>query len=265
MIRSLFAVTTALALASPALAEDARLVSRLYNPNEVVRINGQTGVQASIAFAEDEHIENVAIGDSASWQVTPNRRTNILFVKPLNARAHTNMTVVTDRHTYYFDLVAGAGAHPLYVLRFTYPEPSATTPGSSAASAQLTATESQVIADPAASAPVDPASLNFAWQTRGKARLFPARIYDDGSSTYVSWPVGSPIPAILIDDGRGNEGPVNFAVRGDVIIVDGVPSIIKLRSGKDLATLENRGPQRPTGPAPALAQASTTPAPALEQ
>ena len=93
-------------VAAPACAHDARLVERLYNPNEVVRVDGRPNVEATIRFADDEHIENVAIGDSTKWQVTPNKRANLLFVKPMTPRAATNMTVVTDRHTYLFDLVA---------------------------------------------------------------------------------------------------------------------------------------------------------------
>ena len=111
-----------LSFAAPAQAGDARLATRLFHPDEVVRIDGRLGVQATIAFAEDEHIENVAIGDSTTWQVTPNKRANLLFVKPLAAKARTNMTVVTDRRTYFFDLVAAAQGLPVYVLRFTYPE-----------------------------------------------------------------------------------------------------------------------------------------------
>lgn len=104
-------------------AEDPRLVERFYDPAEVVRVEGRVNVQAMIRFGEDEHIENVAIGDSQQWQVTPNRRANLLFIKPLAERAATNMTVVTDKHTYLFDLVASpAHRNPLYVLAFTYPD-----------------------------------------------------------------------------------------------------------------------------------------------
>ena len=117
------AVLAAAVLAtSPAAARDARLVTHRYNADEVVRIDGRAGVQATIAFADDEHIENVAIGDSNSWQVTPNKRANLLFVKPLAGRARTNITVVTDRNRYFFDLVAAPGGNALYVLRFTYPD-----------------------------------------------------------------------------------------------------------------------------------------------
>ncbi len=79
--RSLAALVL-LAASCPTLAEDARIVETFYDAGKVVRIEGRTKVQATIQFAEDEHIENVAIGDSAAWQVTPNKRANLLFVKP---------------------------------------------------------------------------------------------------------------------------------------------------------------------------------------
>ncbi|HYD24519.1 MAG TPA: TrbG/VirB9 family P-type conjugative transfer protein [Croceibacterium sp.] len=251
------ALLSAAALAAPAQA-DERLVERLYNPAEVVLIEGRTNVQATIRFGADEHIENVAIGDSTKWQVTPNRRANLLFVKPLSERAATNMTVVTDRHTYLFDLVASpAHRAPLYVLAFTYPaEPAAERAGAGplAPRDEPNAVELAAASDPYAV--VDPAELNFAWEARGERKLLPAQVYDDGQATFLTWPAGTPLPAILIKDHKGTEGPVNFAVRGEVIVVDGVPREIVLRSGRDQATLSNQGPARAAALAPAaLAQA----------
>ena len=78
---------------------------------------GKPKVQATIRFAEDESIENVAIGDSNAWQVTPNKRANLLFVKPLLTRVSTNMTVVIDKRTYLFDLVASPAAQPCSACR----------------------------------------------------------------------------------------------------------------------------------------------------
>ena len=254
MIRPLL---LALVLAIPAQAQtaDPRLATRHYNPNEVVRLEGRTGVQAAIAFADEEHIENVAIGDSNLWQVTPNKRANMLFVKPLAASARTNMTVVTDKRSYVFDLAASPAAHAVYVLRFTYPaEPK---PAVQPALA-LSGAEAQALAKP----PRDPAQLNFAWASKGKPTLLPQRVYDDGESTFLSWPAGQPVPAILVRNEAGTEGPVNYAVRDDVIVVDGVPALIVLRLGKGMATLENRGAApKPTTPAPApeLAANATPP------
>ena len=60
------ALVAASALAAPVLAEDARLVERVYSPDAVVRIDGKAGVQATIRFAEDEHIENCLLYTSPS-------------------------------------------------------------------------------------------------------------------------------------------------------------------------------------------------------
>lgn len=232
MIRPLLPLLALLVSTAATADSDPRLASRLYNDNEVIRIDGKLGVQASIAFDEDELIENVAIGDSASWQVTPNKRANLLFVKPLAAKARTNMTVVTDRHTYFFDLVASPSAQPLYVLRFTYPD---TPKQQEAGAAPLTGDELLAIDG---GQPKDPASLNFAWRTRGPGKLLPHRVYDDGSATYLSWGAKQQLPAILVRNAKGEEGPVNYSVRDDVIVIDEVPPVIILRSGSDSATLE---------------------------
>jgi type IV secretion system protein VirB9 len=240
MIRNAILGLALLTGAVPAMAADDRLSSRLYNSDEVVRIDGRAGVQATIAFAEDEHIENVAIGDSNSWQVTPNKRANLLFVKPLNPRARTNLTVVTDRRSYFFDLVAAPAARPMYLLRFTYPAEPKVQQARPAAPA-LTVEETLAARG---KQPVDPATLNYAWGAKGKTRLLPARIYDDGRTTYLTWSPGTPAPAILVKNDKGEEGPVNFSVGGDIIAVDGVPGLIVLRSGKDMATLEYRGDRR---------------------
>ena len=255
------ALLAASTLAVPASAEDARLVERAYDPSAVVRIDGKAGVQATIQFAEDEHIENVAIGDSQKWQVTPNKRANLLFVKPLTERAATNMTVVTDRRTYLFDLVASpANRNPLYVLAFNYPDDEATVQQAGAGAGGGTPadapTEIEVAAASDPYAVVDPAELNFAWDSKGAAQLLPQRVYDDGNATFLTWPAGTAMPAILVKNHKGDEGPVNYAVRGETIVVEGVPRELVLRAGENSATLTNRGPVRePRSQQAALAQA----------
>ena len=238
-------------LAAPLHADD-RLVEVRYDAAKVYRIEGKPKVQATIRFSEDEAIENVAVGDSNAWQITPNKRANLLFVKPLLARASTNMTVVTNKHTYLFDLVASPTAQPLYVLSFKYPEP---LKPKSDPSAQLA--QNDAASGPAPVAVPDPALLNFAWAKFGNANLLPENVFDDGEATFLTWPEGRSVPAILITNPAGVEGPVNFAVRGETIVVEGVPPKIVLRSGKEMAIITNNGPARPDrepGAQAALAQ-----------
>lgn len=252
-----------LALASPALAADERLVQHAFSENDVVRIDGKTGVQATIAFGQGEAIENVAVGDSQTWQITPNKRADLLFVKPLEGTARTNMTVVTNRHTYFFDLVASPKAKPLYMLRFTYKdEPKAAPLPGGASLAGLAPDEMSLAAGDPSALPSDPATLNFAWKRSGVEKLLPSRVYDDGSATYLLWPEKVSVPAILIRNEKGEEGPVNYAVRGTTIVIDEVPGTIVLRSGKSKAELANARPAvagTAVGPAKATAAAAPSP------
>lgn len=236
--------------AFPAVAQEAapdpRLVTLVFDEAQVYTIKGKVRVQTTIKFAPDETIQNVAIGDSAAWQVQPNQAQSILFVKPLEAAATTNMTVVTSRRTYLFDLVASPRNAPLYVLQFRYPDiEKAEAEAALAAAAEAEREAANPVELAAANDPYavsDPATLNFAWEARGDAELLPARVYDNGDAVFLTWPEGTAIPAILITNADGDEGPVNFTPRGETVVLDIVPREIILRSGRDSATLTNNGP-----------------------
>ena len=244
------AFALALALAIPSLAApvsaaaaDSRLIKLPYNANEVYRLEGRTKVQTTIRFAPDETIQNVAIGDSSAWQVTPNKGADLLFVKPIQAHAATNMTVVTNKRTYLFDLVASPRGTPVYVMSFSYSDVPAKKPDADAQLADQT-TQAERAAANDDLAVLDPSKLNFAWTKTGDKALLPKNVFDNGVSTFLTWPQDQPVPAILVTNDKGIEGPVNFTVRGNTIVVDGVPKQIVLRSGKDRAVLAEAGPRR---------------------
>lgn len=222
---------------SSSAAADPRIASHYYEPGEIVTVHGGAGVQSTIAFGADEHIENIAVGNSLAWQVTPNRRADLLFIKPLLASARTNMTVVTDQRTYLFDLVSGGRGSAVYMLRFTYPDPPAKPPTVTIDAAQ--AATPQIVAE----LRPNPATINFAWTAAGTRTLLPSRYFDDGRSTYLAWPANTGLPAILVRDASGAEAPVNYSVQGDYIVVDGVPAQLVLRLRKKVATL-TLGPRK---------------------
>lgn len=213
----------AMLIAAPAQAGDRRVLELPWQPRVVVPIATTPGFEATIALSPDERIENIAIGDSALWQVTPNRRANLVFLKPVSARAPvTNMTVVTDRRTYLFELRATARGMPLYHVSFAYP------PAPVPSVAEKPATPEE---------PAPMPRLNFAWKRMGDSALLPDRVFDDGASTYLAWPQGRDLPAVLSSDGK-SEGPVNYAMRDGLIVVDGLPAKLILRSGNATATLD---------------------------
>lgn len=250
-------VTGALMLAmatapAPALAQEAeriadpRLVTHIFDETQVFTISGKAKVQTTIKFAPDETIQNVAIGDSNAWQVQPNQAQTLLFVKPLATSARTNMTVVTSQRTYLFDLVASPRNAPLYVLQFRYPELERAAEEAKIAAAQqaeieqANALELEAARDPFAV--VDPAALNFEWAGAGDRELLPSRTYDNGEVVFLVWPADAQIPAILGTNADGDEGPINFTVRGETIVLSDLPAQIILRKGDARATLTNLGP-----------------------
>ena len=244
MIRKLSFAALALLACSPVLAApDSRIRTLAYDANEIVKIHGKTGIQSTIEFSADEKIENVAVGDSAAWQITPNRRASLLFVKPLNARSRTNMTVVTDRRTYMFDLVAGeSGGATVYALKFSYPNEKAIKPA--AQSAQ------QTVAAASAPATMTADKLHFDWKSKGHSKLTPNRMFDDGTSLYLAWDKETPLPAILTQAEDKKEGPVNYRMSGEYIVVSPVPQNVVLRYGSKVAVLWPTRRIVPTAPAP---------------
>ncbi|MBS0481996.1 MAG: TrbG/VirB9 family P-type conjugative transfer protein [Proteobacteria bacterium] len=248
----------ALLFAMPAQAQNAdhRIAIRPYVADRIESFSGRPGFQSTIAFADGERIENVAVGESGQWQVTPNRRANLLFVKPASAAARiTNMTVVTDRRTYLFELRIDARAAPVYLMRFAYPAEPEQAPSPETAALAVKA------AEPADPALADPGRLNFAWTVKGARGLLPERVFDNGRAVYLGWPAGRALPAILSPspDGR-SEGPVNFTAQGDYLIVEGEHTRLVLRSGRDSAILETAPrPVSASAPAPAPTAAAATP------
>jgi type IV secretion system protein VirB9 len=243
MMRTTRLVLLALATGSAvsASATDSRIRTLRYDVNQIVRVPGKANIQSTIEFSADERIESVAVGNSAAWQVTPNHRASLLFIKPLVAWSRTNMTVVTDKRTYMFDLVAGRheGA-PIYSLRFSYPEDIA---------AKVTAAEiSAAPPPPPPAAPPTPVDLNFSWKTKGAADLLPARVFDDGQNLYLSWGRNGPLPAVSTIADDGQEGALNYRVAGDYIVVSPVPSNVSFRYGKKLSTAVRNVPPKPTSP-----------------
>ena len=224
-------LSAALAAAALPASADGRLHTVRYDARTVVELKGRQGFQSMIQFGEDERVENVAVGDSSAWQVTPNKRADILFVKPVLPNARTNMTVVTDKRTYMFDLLsAPAKATPYYALRFTYPD----APKPDMGDATALAAAAELKAPPPTQPPL---KLHYGWAASGDASILPARTYDDGITTYLAWPDKMLLPAILAPGPDGAEGPVNFAAKGDLIQVDQVHPVLILRSGEKRAVL----------------------------
>lgn len=107
------------------LTTDNRIRTYIYNPNEVYTLFLNFGFQSHIEFGKEEDIQTISLGDSYLWKITT--IDNRLFIKPLEKNIMTNMTVITNKNSYQFDLIAkdtNDDEEPefIYVLRFIYPK-----------------------------------------------------------------------------------------------------------------------------------------------
>lgn len=217
--------------AQPASAQptDPRIHIVPYRENGIVELKAALGYQLMIEFGPDERIENVAIGDSLGWQITPNRKANLLFVKPMDKVPDTNMTVVTNARTYLFEMVAEsppANRSPksvTYVVEFAYPP------------------EKSATAAPEVAPPPPPQVVNSAYSYTGSVKTLPARIFDDGHSTYFQFRDGEDYPAIFSADGDKSEAVVNSAMRSGYVVVDEVVRGFTLRRGDEVTHIYNDG------------------------
>lgn len=231
---------------SPGL-QDPRIRSVYYNPDEVVAIHGYFGYQMMIEFDPEERIENVSIGDGLAWQITPNHRADLLFLKPIEGETPTNMTVVTDQRRYAFELTArrpgrGRPGDIAYVVRFIYPPPP---PLPRPPPPQLP--------------PPPPERKNVAYSYTGSRVPLPSLVFDDGRATYFQWPATAAIPALFLVGADGAESIVNFSIRNGYLVVEQLAPRFALRSGKEVTLVINDawrdplvGATAPTPHAPAV-------------
>lgn len=104
-----------------ALPQDDRIKILPYDETDVYTITAKPGYQTNIVFGHGEEIQTISVGERSFWQIIPNN--NRLFIRPLNEDISTNMTVITNRHSYQFDLKslpAGEDTGNIYVAKFTY-------------------------------------------------------------------------------------------------------------------------------------------------
>lgn len=226
-----FATTPALALQEPRpIATDSRIRTVRYSPNEVYQFIGHYGYQSAIEFETGETIQTVSIGDSVSWMVNP--AGNRLFLKPIDQNALTNMTVITDKRSYLFELHAEEtqdirDKEMVFVMRFTYPQ---------ADQSQMDFTTFEAFPD----IEKEPEKYNFRYSIRGSSVIEPIRIFDDGQWTYFEFrDKNADLPAFFHVDSANNEELINYRKRGNYIVVERVSPRFTLRRGPEILCVYN--------------------------
>ena len=249
-------VATGATLASPAFAlqerqagrYDARVRTVAYNPMNVVRVIGGTFNSTQVIIAPDETITQVAIGDSEAWLAQP--AGNLLFVKPAEARAPTNMQVVTKRpdgsmRSYQFELVArnamagqpAAGA--VFAVAFTYPEDARQ--AASAKRERNAAVADEQTAQARLAVDFLSGPRNWRYTAQGSSTIQPAEASDNGRITAFRFPGNSQMPTIYSIAADGQESIVPYTVRDELALVSSTAPEFWLRLGDEVVRIFNRG------------------------
>lgn len=219
MIRALLilALLGAPATAQVALptAADPRLQTLQYDPGRVVRLRVPIGYQTALILDPNERVETVALGDSDAWEVTPTRRGDHVFIKPLRSGPTTNLTIVTDTRVYVFELstASGAAMDAPFTVRFVYPQ----TPSA------------------AASDEARPAVAPGRYRLGGSRSVRPAAVSDDGQRTYVEWRDEQTLPAVFALDDRRRQILVDGHMRDGRYVIDAVHPTLVFRLDRQTA------------------------------
>jgi len=200
------------------VAADSHIKLVQYDPNNVVLLNGKYGYQTQIAFAPNEVVQNVSLGDSMAWQSVPVG--NNLFIKPV-AYSKTNMTVLTNAHSYNFQLDSEEqNKSPTYKLQFVYPQ--------------------EGFSQPASTTVFDPEKLNMKYSYTGSKDLVPVSAFDDGTFTYLKFKSGgASLTAVYTVDEKRNESLVNYHMQGNYVVVHTVAKAFTLRNGEKVTSVYN--------------------------
>lgn len=207
---------------------DSRIHTIMYSPDEVFKFTGHYGYQSSIVLEEDEEILTISMGDSVPWQITPSD--NRIFLKPVEQDAQTNMTLLTNKRNYLFELHAEEAdsiedPDLIWVLKFIYPTQS------------VIRKKKEKLREPEIEGYE---KFNFNYTIRGAQAFAPIKIYDDGEFTYFEFrDKNAEIPAFYHVDDRGKEYLINFRARDNLIIVERVSDRFTLRHGEDIVCVYN--------------------------
>jgi type IV secretion system protein VirB9 len=239
---SLFSIVPCLALslaAIPALADtlprpgpkDSRIRYVAYNRDQVVVIDVTFGASTMIVFEEDEKIETLGAGDALGFKIEPNKRGNVLFVKPAEKDALANLNVLTTKRQYVFVLRSAFRniRAQVFAVRFTYPDTAMTQQDLEEARRRVSEPNLRNL---------NVANANTDYAYKGSSANKPSVIFDDGTKTYLRFEGN--VPAIYIVDRQRNESLVNFRREGPYLVVDRVNFQWTLRNGEEVTCVFNQ-------------------------
>ena len=193
---------------------DRRVRIATYQEGQVYRLSVSLTHVTSVEFGQGETIRSIIAGDTEGFQLDGVPGGRAFAVKPNGRGVHTNITVYTNRRSYYFD-VRENSSPTYYVVQFRYPQEQA-----------------RVRTAVAQQAP------NYNYGASSRTEFTPSSVWDDGTFTYFRFPRNAAMPAIFRAS-AGRERTVNSQqVEDGVMRVSGVSRQWVLRLGDEVVCIE---------------------------
>lgn len=211
---------------------DSRIKTLVYNENDVFQVVVHYGYQSSIEFAKNEEVEAISLGNSYAWKYSNVGRR--LFITALEGAAHTNMTVITNKRTYQFDLSSkdpgqGVDDELVYVVRFFYPDTNFDKPAPKVDTKKFL--PEQIVSTK---------KYNFNYSLTGPDTIAPLKIFDDTKSIYLKFKNNNAnIPNIFIVNDDGSEVRASYVREGEYIVIKKLIKKLALRLQNDLVYVYN--------------------------
>jgi len=244
------AVTMAQAGVNPIpLATDSRMRVIPYDRNQVTQLKCHYDVETTIEYAANETIIRATAGQRVAWNIVQSEvRGNILTIQPKLNNADTNLTVITDKRVYLYELKAREqwnlrGKDIVFFLRYQYPnEVNRALEVRTANKMARDKQESEFRSSIEQRNKIDPTNINLAYTFAGNRAIAPIAVFDDGLFTYFEFDKQSELPAIYTVDHDRQESMLNHRIQGKYIVVERLANRFTLRSGTQVTTV-TRGKQ----------------------
>jgi type IV secretion system protein VirB9 len=202
---------------------DQRIRYVTYDPDEVVTVDAAVGVVTHVVLEAGEAYVAHAFGDGKAWDFAV--KANHYFLKAVATNADSNLTIVTDRRSYHFNLklATGTDARATFEVSFRYPHSDARKRRDEARHQGVEETFGR-----------RGGSANVAYSMSGDLDIAPVNAWDDREFTYFKFPGNRDIPAIYMVDVEGTESIVNRHSAGaanEIVVVHRVAARWVLRLG----------------------------------
>jgi type IV secretion system protein TrbG len=226
---------------------DAYINATLYYDYEAGRlyeVETSPHFLTAIILRPGEKLLAKAAGDTVRWVLGetaqgagPNQQV-VVLLKPIRGGLKTNIVLTTDQRTYLVEATSRDGGAYTSAVSWNYPQEQMQ--ALAAAQAARAAEDASVVAQPAL--PID--QLHFGYRIQpvhGKPpRWQPLRVFDDGTRTYIQFPVSmaaTDAPPLFLIGPHDSAELVNYRYINGYYVVDRLVDVAELRIGEKPQTI----------------------------